>query len=87
MLRFLDLRPRAILVRSFTKDGLEQSDEMKAREAGSPSHPADGNGLVFPSAQQIPRKAESAQQLRTNHLWDNDYIGCGAKKFEAQITQ
>lgn len=51
MFGFLNLRPRAILVRRFTKDGLEQSDEMKTRETGNPSHRADGKGVVFPVSQ------------------------------------
>jgi hypothetical protein len=36
VLRFLNLRPRTILVRGFAKDTLEHPDEMKMRETGSP---------------------------------------------------
>src|SRR5262249_10671543 len=68
MLRFLDLSPRAILVRGFPKDGLEQPDEMKPRETRSPSHRADGNRLVFQIPQKIARMAEPAQKFRVNHL-------------------
>ncbi len=51
MFGFLDLRPRAILVRGFAKDGFKQSNEMKTRETGNPSHRDDGKRLVLPIAQ------------------------------------
>jgi hypothetical protein len=57
---FLDLRPRAVLVRCFAKNGLKQPDEMKARETGRPSRRAYGKGLVFPIPQKIAGTAESA---------------------------
>jgi hypothetical protein len=74
MLSFLDLRPRAILVRCFAKDGLELPNEMKMRETGSPSHRNDGEELVLPISQQIVRMAESAQKFRVNHLFRTTII-------------
>ena len=51
MLRFLDLRPRAILVRGFAKDRLEQPNKMKRRETGGPGDRGYGEGLVLPVPQ------------------------------------
>lgn len=59
MLGFLDLRPRAILVRGFAKDSLKQPNEMKTREPGNPSHSDDGKRLVFQS-----RNKSRARQSR-----------------------
>src|SRR5215472_1122153 len=74
MLGFLDLRPRAVLVRGFAKDGFEQPNEMKTRETGGSSHRADGQRLVLPIAQYITRIAESAQKVRVNHLLDKGLL-------------
>jgi hypothetical protein len=49
MLRFLDLRPRAILVRGFAKDRLEQPNKMKRRETGCPGDRGYGGGARPPS--------------------------------------
>src|SRR5215510_10502135 len=51
MLDFLDLRSRAILMRGFAKDGLEQPNEMKVRETGDPGHRPYGEGFVLPVPQ------------------------------------
>jgi len=48
MLRLLDLRPHAILVRRFAKQRLEYPNEMKTREIGSPGDRADRKGLLLP---------------------------------------
>ncbi len=67
LLGFLDLRPRAILERSFAEDRLEQPNEMKARETGGPSHCDYRKRLVLPISQQIACIAKSAQKFRANH--------------------
>ena len=69
MFRFLHLRPRAILVRCFTKDRLKQPNEVKARQTGNPSCRADGKGFALPIPQEIARMAESAQKFCVYHLF------------------
>src|SRR5215472_19220854 len=60
---------------------------MKTREARNPSHRTDGKRVVLPIPQQITRMAKSAQKFAVNHLWHNDYIGCGTTRLQASIPR
>lgn len=72
MLRLLDLRPRAILVRRFPKHRFEQPNEMKARKTGRSRDRSNREGLILPIPQKVTRAAKTAEKFRVNHF--SDYI-------------